>query len=278
MLHVNFEKAINFVINGFRIGARDVHTEKWQSIDISKRPEAAMKEQTNVSFEVADYSTGLELDPYRHHIQPNLPWADRHFELERVSGLPINPGTTWKEWPYANSAEKFQAGGVFSHTYAERYWPKWAGKTPGGDAPRGSLQIMAATDWRKGIRYDYGDLLDVVDLLAREPYTRQAYLPVWFPEDTGVVHGERVPCSLGYHFLMRDHKLQIAYFIRSCDLVRHFRDDLYLTVRLQLWVLEQLKIRDPGYTWKDIWPGNFFFWCGSMHCFINDWRKMFGSK
>ena len=30
---------------------------------------------------------------------------------------------------------------------------------------------------------------DVIDLLEREPFTRQAYLPIWFPEDTGAFHG-----------------------------------------------------------------------------------------
>jgi hypothetical protein len=67
----------------------------------------------------------------------------------------------------------------------ERYWPKyinWA-------------QDEEPQDAMFGIRYNYGDLNDVVDLLARSPATRQAVLPVWFPEDTGAVHGERVPCS-----------------------------------------------------------------------------------
>ena len=67
---------------------------------------------------------------------------------------------------------------------------------------------------------DYGDLDDVVTLLTNDPLTRQAFLPMWFPEDTGVVHGTRVPCSLGYHFMQRDGRLSITYYIRSCDIVR----------------------------------------------------------
>jgi hypothetical protein len=271
MLHVNFEKAINFTLNCFRTGAADVHTEKWQSIDISKRPEAAMKELVNVSFEIAaPFKNGADLDIYRQQIQPNLPWADRHFELERVSGQPINPGVTWREWPYSLSADKFRTEGeLFSHTYAERYWPKRAGRAVVGKDGSSTSSV------NRGIRYDYGDLNDVVELLAEEPLTRQAYLPIFFPEDTGVVHGERVPCTLGYHFMMRNNRLNVSYFIRSCDLVRHFRDDLYLTVRLQLWILEQLKRK--GDKWEDVEPGNFSFWCGSLHCFTNDYRKMFKS-
>ncbi|MCA1799997.1 MAG: thymidylate synthase [Actinobacteria bacterium] len=72
--------------------------------------------------------------------------------------------------------------------------------------------------------------------LKIEPSTRQAYLPIWFPEDTGAVHGRRVPCTLGYHFLIRNGKLQITYYIRSCDFLRHFRDDVYMAGRLAQWM------------------------------------------
>src|SRR3954468_15378336 len=93
----------------------------------------------------------------------------------------------------------------------------------------------------RGIRYDYGDLQDVVDMLVRSPYTRQAVLPVWFPEDTGAVHGERVPCTLIYHWMLRDGRLHCFYDIRSCDFVRYFRDDVYFAMRLTQWLIEQVQ-------------------------------------
>src|SRR5262245_41328374 len=77
----------------------------------------------------------------------------------------------------------------FSHTYMTRYWPKGLST---------------------GIEFTPGDLMDIARLLVREPYTRQAYLPVWFPEDTGAVEEQRVPCSLGYHFMLRDFKLHVS--------------------------------------------------------------------
>jgi hypothetical protein len=271
VIYPTFNAAINFVKALMQSHSHSIHTEQWQSIDISRRPEAEMRELINIQFQVAMGGDGANLQQYAREINPNLPWADRHFELERVSGLPINPGETWKEWPYANSAEKFQAGGVFSHTYAERYWPK--------EAEPDNLYDMYTRvhQPRIGIRYKYGDLNDVIDLLVKQPYTRQAYLPVWFPEDTGVAHGQRVPCTLGYHFLMRANQFHVYYPIRSCDFVRHFRDDLYLTVRLQLWILDRLKTLNPE-AWGKVHPGLFSFWCGSMHCFINDWRKMFRNE
>ena len=267
MMYSRFSAAIKAVESSMVNHAYPIHTDKWQAIDIKDRPEAEMREILYVEFRVP--MPGFDLDEYRKEIQPNLPWADDHFELERVSGHPYNPGTTWKEWPYGLAADKHRTEGEqFSHSYAERYWPKYAGRTP-GDRLNSGIRSLA----HFGIRYRYGDLDDVVNLLVNDPYTRQAYLPVWFPEDTGAHHGQRVPCTLGYHFMRRGNNFHVYYPIRSCDFVRHFRDDLYLTIRLLLWILEQLKTRSSD-SWLPVVPGMFMFWAGSMHCFVNDWRKL----
>lgn len=391
MIYPSFNLAISALTDRMRGLSKAVRTERWQSIDISKRPEAEMRELLNQYFQVPMESE--ELDFYRSAIGPNTPWADRHFELERVSGEPINPGTTWKEWPWGHSADKFRTmrihrpipshdwaylaglidgdgsvghGGArgldssfrikitqvagdylrsiferfevgnfgeghrhnplsdniqyiwritkreevrwvlenclpylklkrpnaedvlrrlpefdrryeslesalefvpFSHSYAERYFPKFAGMT------RGGLNLTPELTPNSGIRFQYGDLLDVINLLVREPMTRQAYLPVFFPEDTGVVHGERVPCSLGYHFIQRSGFFHVFYPIRSCDFVRHFRDDVYLTVRLLLWILERCRQKNPA-VWNQVHPGMYSMWIGSLHCFVNDHRGL----
>lgn len=246
----------------------------WQSIDVSKMPEMATHEITWWGFkvDVNRYDHGLMMDALSRDIDPNLPWADDHFE-ERVSGYPLNPGTQWAKWPYARSADKFRDdNGMFNHTYAERYWPKRA--TQYGPIKTGFDAVRTSTGRAKpthGIRYDYGDLNDVVQQLVKDPATRQAILPVFFPEDTGAVHGERVPCSISYQFMVRRGRLDIYYHLRSCDFVRHFRDDIYLTLRLQLWVIDRLK--ENG---TDVSPGMFLMQTGSLHCFRNDFRALFG--
>lgn len=251
-----------------------VKPTNWQSIDVSSKPEAEMRELIHVEFRVLLPKTDLE--HYRQDIQPNLPWADQHFLQERVSGQPINPGWTWKAWPWGHSADKFRREGEqFSHSYAERYWPKYAGQFNALGGQFHELFTLAPETVNRGIRYACGDLNDVIDLLVRDPGTRQAWLPIWFPEDTGVVHGERVPCTLGYHFLRRNDSLHIYYPIRSCDFTRHLRDDLYLTVRLLLWVLERCQEKDPA-NWEKVRPGMFSFWAGSLHMFIADYQKLFG--
>ena len=147
-------------------------------------------------------------------------------------------------------------GVEFAHTYPERMWPKYAGYIIPG-------QPLV----QKGIRFFYGDLEDVVNLLIKSPGTRQAFLPIWFPEDTGVVHGERVPCTLGYHFMIRNGKLQITYYMRSCDLIRHFQDDVYMAGRLAQWVRDQLNNHLHN-TVYDV--GELVMHIVSLHCFEGD--------
>jgi len=232
-----------------------VDAQHWQSIKIPNT--VRFREITNVYFTV-ELAKIDDLDYWVEDIEPNIPWADIAFH-ERVSGRPWNPGKAWESWPWAKSAEQFKPD-RFSHSYAERYWPKQANRVSDEEWRLG--QRFSVKGEREGIRFNYGDLGDVVELMEKDPLTRQAYLPIFFPEDTGVVHGERVPCTLGYHFLHRNGKMDITYYIRSCDFVRHFRDDLYMTLRLLMWVCEKVNF--------DVVPGRFIFHCASLHCFEHD--------
>jgi hypothetical protein len=240
----------------------------WQSVDISSKPEMGTYELMNYSFTVNMTNSPFSL---ADDIKPNLPWADDHF-AERVCGEPINPGVQWKNWPWGNSADKFRnPQGQFNHNYMERLWPRKAGQTADGTIDPND------TGWageNHGIRSRLGDLNDVLDLLIRDPLTRQAYIPIYFPEDTGTHHGGRVPCTLGYHLIRRNTRLHIVYYMRSCDLLRHFRDDIYLTARLCMWFITQLKARDPA-NWEHVLPGDFTMHITSLHLFRNDWRTLF---
>jgi len=206
-----------------------------------------------------------------------LPWAEDHF-LERVSGEPLNPSPSEQWWPFRKKSadggtneEHKSEGAAFSHTYPERIWPKWAGQRFDSAMPA------------HGIRFDYGDLDDVVNQLIKSPMTRQAYLPIWFPEDTGAVHGKRVPCTLGYHFIIRDGKLDISYFMRSTDLLRHYQDDIFMAMRLAQWVVQrinnhyaQLYLNDYHQTGAypspedELQVGQLIFHTANMHIFEGD--------
>ena len=234
-----------------------VHTERWQGKDIKEDPKYSMIETLNLSFSC---QMNPDLKVIGEQIKPNFEWADEHFE-ERVSGTALNPPPSHERWPYAqkNNAE---FGGLqkFSHTYPERIWGKYG--------EQGSKeQISGCT--LKGIRYHYGDFADVINLMVREPFTRQAFLPIWYPEDTGSVHGERVPCTIGYHFIRRHDYLHVVYYIRSCDFFRHFRDDIYLCARKVFWLIEQCKKKDYE-TWKDVKPGMLTMHITSLHAWASE--------
>lgn len=266
MTNYSFPDAFLDIKQKLRV-ARIVHPGRWQGIDVSKSPEAATHEVLNHSFSVKH--TNMDRVDLQDHIQPDLPWADDHFE-ERVLGSPLNPPPSEAWWPHApkgNDRFKDQAG-IFSHTYPERYWPKKAGIQEETDITADNMNGL------RGIRFPYGDLGDLVTKLKEDPLTRSAYLPVWFPEDLGMAIGDRKPCSLGYQFIMRNDQLHIIYYIRSCDFFRHFRNDVYMTVRLQHWVLDQLRVQDDR--WNNVTPGSFTMHITSLHLFRNDYITLFG--
>lgn len=196
-------------------------------------------------------------------ITPNLPWADMHFE-ERISGIPYNPPPSHIHWPFASKKNQAHLDETkkFSHTYPERFFPKF-------------IDHEFADPPLHGIRYAYGDLNDLVELMIGDPGTRQAYLPIFFPEDTGAVNGVRVPCSLGYHFIIREGYLHMNYYIRSCDFIRHFNDDIYLACRLNLWIADRLNrsLRDELSS-KIIIPGIFNMYITSLHCFFKERERL----
>lgn len=153
----------------------------------------------------------------------------------------------------------------FNHTYMSRLWPK---KLDGG-----SNFI--------GHDHEYGDLKDLVELLVREPFTRQAWIPLFHPQDTGYGDGGRKVCTLGYQVLVRRNaagrcEAHIWYPLRSCDLIRHYPDDCYLAVRLLLWIVEQCRRRDPEF-WDAVTLGTYAMHMTSLHIFENDRRALLGT-
>lgn len=222
-----------------------VPSKSWQSVP---SPDDTW-ELLNESFRIVGVNPGT----LQEDVRPNQPWADEHFE-ERVSGLPYNPPPSHTKWPFAQKDNKqFIKDEKFDHTYPERFWPKQAGVHPDSGVVH------------RGIRFRYGDLEDVVALLVRDPLTRQAYLPIWFPEDTGSVNEQRVPCTIGYHFIIRNGFMHMVYTIRSCDVVRHFRDDIYLAIRLLCWVLDRCNVYQ-----EKVRVGTFTMHIVSLHCFYNE--------
>lgn len=234
-----FPETFDHILGALRNAPR-VETGEWHAQDVSGSPSHATREIQDAVIAFAmpqDGQVGESMvKALQERLRPALPWAEEHF-LERVSRTPHNPPPSAARWPYSSTQAAYHTrGGEYSHTYPERFWPKEAGKPKPGS--------LEALSWagNTGIRFHYGDLDDICELFRRNKLTRQAYLPVWFPEDLDAAtrhpRGERVPCSLGYHFMVRNNRMTVRYYMRSCEFKRHLRDDLYMAARLLQWVIE----------------------------------------
>lgn len=206
-----------------------IKPNSWQAQKI----DYTMVELENLFFEI---QVPPDLNQLAIESNADLPWAEDHF-MERLDG-PSNPGKTYKWWPYYKQDEKWRDGGVFSHTYQERFWP-----------PK-----------KKGVRYPMGNLNDIINRLNQDSSTRQAFLSIWHPEDHTNTPSRRLPCTIGYWFKVKDNILSVTYLIRSCDAIRHLHNDIYLTGRLLQHVAESTKNK----------VGQISMWIGSLHCFESD--------
>ena len=278
----NFPHIFQQIAASFLSSAVSVHPRNWQGMDVSQRREMTTYELMNVTFtqSLTALIDAVPLEGLSKVLESNWPWCEDHFQ-ERVCGAPINPGTEWANWPWGDHAEKFlDESGQFNHNYMERYWPKQAGVLSFGTAyveDWDSREADSILDMgcHQGIRNDYGDLNDLIQQLVDDPLTRQTWFPVFHPEDVGEVVGGRKPCTLGYQFIVRSGQLHVWYPLRSCDFIRHFRDDIYLTIRLAMWVLEQCQQLDPD-NWANIKLGSYSMHCTSLHVFTNDYIQMGG--
>ena len=240
-----------------------IHTEP-----VHRGPAHAMRDDTtSTTLELMHVTqefkvpAGVEL--WQDITTPRLPWAEDHFQ-ERIGGQPLNPPPSEQWWPFARQGNaEHKKDEKFSHTYPERFWPKRANKDWDPDCPNPRSCVIEDHRLHRGIRFEYGDLNDVITLLKDNIGTRQAYLPIWFPEDlTAAREGERVPCSMGYHFIFNaaSHGLECVYYLRSCDLVRFYHDDIYMAGRLLQYVGQSVNARIT----------NLIVHINNLHCFPGD--------
>jgi len=237
-------KAILTAHNTLQSQGEVVTSNKWQAIESPDK----LYEVTDLflsKLQMPETIAELELQT-----QADMPWSENHF-LERISGIPSNPGYEYQNWPYYkpekhNGVFRAEAEQFFSHTYMERFWPD---------------KSIVGTG---AMKYPFGDFNDLIMRLINDPGTRQAFFAIWHPSDQS--NSEvRLPCTIGYHFTIRKDKLNVTYLIRSCDILRHFRNDIYLTVRLAQYVRDMVSAMLPGIT-----MGHLSMWIGSLHCFNSE--------
>jgi thymidylate synthase len=144
--------------------------------------------------------------------------------LDRISPKPVNPGRAI-EADEVGVLSKFLHDGLLDYTYSERLCNQ----------------------------YQF-----IIDLLIEHPNTRQAYMSVWDKAiDINRLEKMRVPCSLGYHFFIRDNKLVMIYSMRSLEVTKCLGNDIFTASLMLQYIANQVGV-DYGY---------IQFHIGSMHIF-----------
>jgi len=83
----------------------------------------------------------------------------------------------------------------------------------------------------------------IIRTLSNDSGSRQAFLPIFWQTDMIFTGGaQRIPCSLGYQFNIRQGKLHLTYLQRSCDFVTHWANDVYMAWKMLEFVAEQLQV------------------------------------
>ena len=204
-----------------------VHTKTMQNKNIDDKPEYDTLEIMNYIYTVTN--------PWLKQLSPTQPWADIEWR-ERLNGIlarPMNPGEAYKLRP--NIWNEFIGDdGLFDYTYSERLCTE-------------------------------NQVLNIVRGLQSDSYSRQAFIPIWESSDSHLLGSNRVPCSLGYHFMFRDDALHMTYFMRSCDFFTHFQNDIYLALCLQKFIADQIGRR----------VGRFTQFMASLHVYEKDVEDVF---
>ncbi len=99
----------------------------------------------------------------------------------------------------------------------------------------------------------------VVDLLFRDPDTRQAVLTIWQGQEHHVSSRD-VPCTLAIQFMIRGGRLNMRVSMRSNDVVLGIPYDWFMFSRLGLSVASALGVE----------PGSYTHTVGSMHLYDRD--------
>jgi thymidylate synthase len=98
----------------------------------------------------------------------------------------------------------------------------------------------------------------ITKLLCNDDTTRRAYMLTfdffWRMHD---------PCLLAHHFLIRERKLILNIYSRSCDYWKVFPYDLYSAVWIQRLICDATGTS----------PGEIVFHVSSMHLYKDNWKE-----
>jgi len=230
-LYETFEEVHSEVSRDLKELAVVYQSHNVQDLDVSTDPGYLTHELMNYTYTLAE-----PISVYDH---PDLNWPYINAEFgERTDTVPHNPGNAW--------------------IHDEKYWEDFIEPDTGQFAYTYSDRMYRLVD-------------PMIRTLGEDPNSRQAWLPIWVPSDGFDTGSHRVPCSLGYHFLIRNGYLHMNYVMRSCDYVKHFAKDVALAVMLQEYVAAMLFKRYQ----TQAAMGTFTHTIFSLHAFAKDLEGIF---
>jgi len=212
----------------FEMGTR-YQSSTVQDQDVADDPDFQTMELCGYAYMLTEFDSNNMFDMLDHSGKINAEWLNYEDQERRygTTDRPLNPGLAYtfngEFW------EKFIRNGVFSYSYAERF---------------------------------QAQLPYIIRELKAKPNTRQAVMTMYDRHQDMMHWGgrDRVPCSLTYQFMLREDKLVLIYNQRSCDFVKFFPSDVWLTVNLLKHVAREIG--------KE--PGQFIHMLGSLHAFAGD--------
>lgn len=202
--------------------------------------------------------------PMAADLSPTQPWAREEWK-DRVSAIMGNPSPIGQAW--RTRSDEHMDWSEFI---------EFDGKPlPNGvslEEARASANPLVASDPIR-LAYSYGErfalndqVMRIIRELRRNPNSRQLYVAMWDPhQDSERLGVRRVPCSIGWHFMLRADALHLTYTMRSCDFVTHWQNDVWLALMLLDFVCNK-----TGHT-----PGRFSQFINSFHVYEKDVAGVF---
>lgn len=111
----------------------------------------------------------------------------------------------------------------------------------------------------------YPQMENMVKMLTRDPYTRQASALVWRGDETdlALMGNKDVPCTVALSWNIRDGKLNASTVMRSNDVFLGVAYDFWMFTRLQMTLAWALGLEVGDYRHHAI----------SLHAYERDWEK-----
>lgn len=101
----------------------------------------------------------------------------------------------------------------------------------------------------------------VVDILKKDPDSRQAIMNVHLPKDRWIGNKD-IPCTLSLQFFIRENRLLLIVNMRSNDIILGFTNDVF-----QFTMLQEAMALELREVYHNLELGAYFHNAGSMHIY-----------